>query len=151
MINYFLEQCRSIVRPEWPLRAQAVWKLEKLAPVLKYFPHAVKKHTDIKFVYPLARQIGSKWGAHQPLLFFANSFHTGWALTGHWICERNGRLSACLLVEIRLDWPAGRDSIWECRRKSVRFWMPQGWTASLISFFSWWNKENRVLILPILR
>jgi hypothetical protein len=27
--------------------------------------------------------------------------------------------------------------------------MPQGWTASLISFFSWWNKENRVLILPI--
>jgi hypothetical protein len=28
--------------------------------------------------------------------------------------------------------------------------MPQGWTASLISFFSWWNKENRVLILPIL-
>jgi hypothetical protein len=28
--------------------------------------------------------------------------------------------------------------------------MPQGWSASLISFFSWWNKENRVLILPIL-
>lgn len=24
----------------------------------------------------------------------------------------------------------------------------QGWTASRISFFSWWNKENRVLILP---
>jgi hypothetical protein len=37
-----------------------------------------------------------------------------------------------------------------CRRKSVRFRMPQGWTASLISFFTWWNKENRVLILPIL-
>jgi DNA-binding transcriptional LysR family regulator len=28
--------------------------------------------------------------------------------------------------------------------------MPQGWTASLISFFSWWYKENRVLILPLL-
>ena len=26
----------------------------------------------------------------------------------------------------------------------------QGWTASRISFFSWWNKENRVLIFPIL-
>jgi hypothetical protein len=26
----------------------------------------------------------------------------------------------------------------------------QGWTASLISFFSWWNKENGVLIFPIL-
>jgi hypothetical protein len=26
----------------------------------------------------------------------------------------------------------------------------QGWTASRISFFSWWNKENRALILPIL-
>jgi len=41
-----------------------------------------------------------------------------------------------------------------CRRESVRFRMPQGWSASLISFFSsiasWWNKENRVLILPIL-
>jgi hypothetical protein len=28
--------------------------------------------------------------------------------------------------------------------------MPQGWTASLISFFIWWNSENRVLMLPIL-
>ena len=27
----------------------------------------------------------------------------------------------------------------------------QGWTTSLISFFPWWNKENRVLIFPILK
>jgi hypothetical protein len=43
-----------------------------------------------------------------------------------------------------------KEIYWACRRKSARFRMPQGWTASLISFFSWWNKENRVLILPIL-
>jgi len=29
--------------------------------------------------------------------------------------------------------------------------MPQGWTASLISFFTYWNSENWVLILPILQ
>ena len=28
--------------------------------------------------------------------------------------------------------------------------MPLNWTASLISFFSWWNMENRVLLLLIL-
>jgi hypothetical protein len=32
---------------------------------------------------------------------------------------------------------------------SVRFRMPQGWSASLIYFFSMWNKENRILIFPV--
>jgi len=29
------------------------------------------------------------------------------------------------------------------------FGCDQGWTASLISFFTWWNKESRVLIFPV--
>jgi adenosylhomocysteinase len=28
--------------------------------------------------------------------------------------------------------------------------MPWGWTASRISYFTWWVKDNGVLILPIL-
>jgi len=44
----------------------------------------------------------------------------------------------------------GKEQYWACRLKSVRFRVFQDWTASRISFFSWWNKENRVLILPIL-
>jgi hypothetical protein len=36
------------------------------------------------------------------------------------------------------------EQYWAYRLKLVRFRVFQGWTASLISFFSWWNKENRV-------
>ena len=41
---------------------------------------------------------------------------------------------------IRLEWSAGFSRISDA----------PGCKASLVSFFSWWNKENRVLILPIL-
>jgi len=40
-----------------------------------------------------------------------------------------------------------QEQFWACRRESVRIRMFQGWTASLISFFTCWNSENRVLIL----
>jgi hypothetical protein len=43
-----------------------------------------------------------------------------------------------------------QEQYWACRRKSVRFRMLQGLTASLISFFTWWNSENKMFILPIL-
>ncbi len=43
-----------------------------------------------------------------------------------------------------------KEQYWAYRPESVRFRVFQGWTASRISFFSWWNKENRVLIFPIL-
>jgi ATP-dependent exoDNAse (exonuclease V) beta subunit len=44
----------------------------------------------------------------------------------------------------------GNEQYRTCRRKSVRFQVFQDWAASRISFFSWWNKEYRVLIFPIL-
>ena len=43
-----------------------------------------------------------------------------------------------------------KEQYWAYRLESVRFRVVQDWTASRIAFFSWWNKENRVLILPIL-
>jgi hypothetical protein len=44
---------------------------------------------------------------------------------------------------------SGKEQYWACRRRSVRFRMPLDWTASLIYLFSWWNMENRVLVLVI--
>ena len=54
-----------------------------------------------------------------------------------------------LIVAELIPW---KERYWVCRPKSVRFRMPQGWTALRISFFSWWNKEDkdRVLIFLIL-
>jgi integrase len=44
---------------------------------------------------------------------------------------------------------AGRSNIGRVSGNQSDFGCHQGWTASRISFFSWWNKENRVLIFPI--
>jgi hypothetical protein len=61
--------------------------------------------------------------------------------------------NSIFLKWLEFDWNGRREERqhWACRRDSVGFRMPQGCKASLISFFSWWNKENRVFILPILR
>ena len=45
----------------------------------------------------------------------------------------------------------GRGGIMNVGGIQSDFGCHQGWTASRISFFSWWNKENRVLIFPILQ
>jgi hypothetical protein len=53
---------------------------------------------------------------------------------------------------LEFDWNDRREERqhWACWRDSARFRVFQGWAASRISFFYWWNKGNRVLILPIL-
>jgi hypothetical protein len=43
-----------------------------------------------------------------------------------------------------------KEQYWACGGNQSEFGCRQGWTASLTSFFSRWNKGNRVLILPIL-
>jgi hypothetical protein len=43
----------------------------------------------------------------------------------------------------------GKEQYWGVGMNQSDFGCHQGWTPSRISFFSWWNKEYRVLIFPI--
>ena len=49
----------------------------------KFFPHAVKKHPDFVFGYPLLIRILLNTGVHSPLMFFVNNFHTACAEGSH--------------------------------------------------------------------
>jgi hypothetical protein len=71
------------------------------------------------------------------------------ALTGHWVCERIGRLSACLVADC--DWIGRREeAILGVSAELVRFQMLFGPNGFANLFFTFWNSENRVLIFPIL-
>ena len=84
----------------------------------------------------------------------------GSRLTGGEVSEITGLILENISGFETIDSQTLTDQINEIRKRynesvkqhseNARIWMFQEWTASRNSFFSWWNSENRVLILPIL-